>query len=71
MRRGWRAQCRAALQALGSLQAGGGPVLTMAPFFRPHTQRSRSCWLAKNSWDSWRRNPLPSLSVFCFSRLGV
>ena len=56
----WRA---ALLQALGSLQAGGGLVLTMAPFFGPHTQHSRSsCWLAKNSWDSWRRNQLPSLS---------
>lgn len=38
----WRAVL---LQALGTLQARRGLVLTMAPFFRPHTQRSRS-WLA-------------------------
>lgn len=43
-------------------------VLTIAPFCRPHTQHSRnSCCLAKNSWDSWRRNQLPSLRVLCLS----
>lgn len=35
--------------------------LTVAPFSRPHTQHSRSsCWLAKNSEDSWRSNQLPA-----------